>query len=64
MNGNHRGVVALEDSNVVQRTVVALQRLTDGLYLDDAARIDGVVTLVECLDVALYLLSVDVGKES
>ena len=62
--GNHRGVVALQYSNIVQRTRTGLEVVVVSLHLDDGVALYGVTSFEELLDSSVYLVGVDTSKET
>ena len=64
VNGNHRGVVALQNGYVIQRTTVTRQGKAIGIDLDDCTGVHSIVFLVKCSNGALYLLGIDVGQKT
>ena len=64
MNRNHRSIVALQNSHIVQSTIVALQRFSVRLHTNDRTGIHRVVAFVQGTDGPLYLLCVNISQET
>ena len=64
VNANHRGIVTLQDSHVVQCTIVALNGFPFRLHTNHRTGIYRIVALVQRINGMFYLLGIHIGQES